>query len=215
MIRCLITAGPTREPIDAVRYLSNRSSGRMGIALAAAAQVAGWQVTLALGPVGAAPPAGVAVERFETTADLERVLAEQWPRHDVLIMAAAVSDYRPARRHEAKLSRQAGGFKLELESTPDLLAMCAAMRRSDQLLIGFALEEPATLLDRAREKLQRKNVDAIIANPLATMDGGDIEATIITRGGQMITPGKMSKEEFARWVVGWVDETGERLTISH
>ena len=111
----LITAGPTHEPIDAVRYVANRSSGRMGIALAEAARDAGWAVTLLLGPVATVPPADVRTLSFESTADLARLLDEHFPGCDVLIMAAAVADYRPRRTNQPKLPRQGKPLVLELE----------------------------------------------------------------------------------------------------
>ncbi len=206
--RLLITAGPTHEAIDAVRFIGNRSSGRMGMALAAAAHSAGWEVTLLLGPAGSAQvPPGVVVHRFTSCEDLRRLLAEQMPAADVLIMAAAVADYRPVGgASEKKLPRGAGRMTLELESTPDLLAECAAKRRPGQLLIGFALEEPAALLVRGGEKLRRKGVDAIVANPLKTMDAGEIDAVLITPGAEPQRPGVMSKGDFAKWLIGWIAE---------
>ena len=183
--------------------------------MAEAAKDAGCAVTLLLGPVQASPPPPeeYTVTRFETAADLEAALEELWPTHDVLIMAAAVSDYRPARRPRdvEKLPRQAGGFSLDLEPTPDLVAQCAAISRRDQLIIGFALEEPARLQERAAEKLARKGLGAIVANPLATMDSGEIDATVIERSGETHRPGKMSKHAFARWLIEWVIE-GRRGT---
>lgn len=204
MARLLITAGPTREPIDAVRYISNRSSGRMGLALAEAGREAGWDVTLLLGPVSVSAPAGMTVHRFETTQDLQALLDAEFAKHDVLIMAAAVADYRAAISREAKLKRDGAGLTLHFEPTPDLLAACAARRRPDQLVIGFALEEPAKLLERATEKLRRKSVDAIVANPLVTMDGDNITATVIDRAGGVHSPGDMSKSEFAAWLIKWI-----------
>ena len=112
--RMLITAGPTHEPIDAVRYIANRTSGRMGVALAEAARDAGWAVTLLLGPVAVAPPAGVQTVSFESTADLARRLDEHFPDCDVLIMAAAVADYRPRQAREAKLPRKGEPMMLEV-----------------------------------------------------------------------------------------------------
>ena len=127
----LITAGPTREPIDAVRFLSNRSSGRLGLALARAGLEAGHEVTLLLGPVEApAVPEGVVTHRFETTRELEALLGEHVPRCDALIMAAAVADYRPVRAREGKLAREGEGrVTLELEPTPDLIAQAAKTKR--------------------------------------------------------------------------------------
>jgi phosphopantothenoylcysteine decarboxylase/phosphopantothenate--cysteine ligase len=208
-LRVLITAGPTHEPIDEVRYIANRSSGQMGVQLAEAARDAGWKVTLLLGPVALPPPTGVKIQRFTSTADLARLLDEHFPACDVLIMAAAVADYRPVQRLPGKVAR---GVKLslELEATPDLVAACAAQRQSGQRIIGFALEEPAELDARAREKLRRKGLDAIVANPLETMGASDIAATIYTAAGEVVQPptkrgrAGQTKADFARWLIEWI-----------
>jgi len=211
--RYLITAGPTREPIDAVRYLANRSSGAMGIALAEAAVSAGHDVTLLLGPTERRPdPAAVEqrrliVEHFTTTAELARLLEAHFPRCEVLVMAAAVADYTPVQTHAEKLPRGAA-MTLPLQPTRDLVADCAATRRSEQRIVGFALEAPAHLHDRSRKKLTRKGLDAIVANPLDTMGQADVDATVYAAGGgQGVTPGAMSKPAFARWLVAWIDHT--------
>lgn len=202
--RLLITAGPTHEPIDAVRYLANRSSGTLGVALAEAGREAGWDVTLLLGPCDVALPTGVDTRRFTTTADLDRLLAEHFTGCDLLIMAAAVADYRPAHVSEAKLPRRGENLVLELEPTPDLVARYAALKKPRQRVIGFALEEPGKLIDRAEDKLATKRLDAIVANPLATMGAGEIDATLITAAGRRLRPGTMSKPQFARWLIGWL-----------
>ncbi len=201
--KMLITAGPTHEPIDAVRYLANRSSGRMGLALAKAARDAGWTVTLLLGPVALEPPAGLRTISFESTADLARLLDEQFPACDVLIMAAAVADYRPRRPHKSKLPRKDGPLVLELEPTPDLVAACADRKRVDQRIIGFALEEPRALERRAREKLRRKGLDAIVANPLTTMGAANVCATVFT--ATTATAISAAKPEFARRLIEWIE----------
>ncbi len=204
----LITAGPTHEPIDAVRYIANRSSGRMGLALAAAARDAGWRVTLALGPVALAEPAGVAAHRFQTTAELAALLDEHFPRCDVLVMAAAVADYRPRAASAGKLPRGTGPLTLELEPTPDLVAACAARKRPGQRIVGFALESAQELERRAADKLRRKGLDAIVANPLATMGAADVRATVFTAAGgrvELAADEALSKEDFARRLVAWIE----------
>src|SRR5688572_11381267 len=170
--KVLITAGPTHEPIDQVRYVGNRSSGRMGIALAQAAIARGWPTTLALGPTELQPPNGSHLRtiRFQTAAQLEALLREQWPTHDVLLMAAAVADYRPAiPAGSLKIKRGERPLTIELEPTPDLLLGLAEINRPGQLIIGFALEPQERLLESARRKLQSKRLHAIVANPLETM----------------------------------------------
>lgn len=207
--RLLITAGPTHEPLDPVRYIANRSSGRMGCELAAAGLAAGWDVTLLLGPTPTAPPAGLAVHRYESTADLERLLTEHFPHCDILIMAAAVADYRPRRVSPEKLPREADRLVMELERTPDLVAACAARKRAGQRIIGFALEEPAMLEQRAAEKLRRKGLDAIVANPLETMGAAAIAAQVMTADGRVLRPPGAArgttKAAFARWLIAWLD----------
>lgn len=199
--RILVTAGPTHEPIDAVRYLANRSSGRLGIAIAADAARRGWPTTLLLGPVSVEPPqdSQVRIDRFRTTADLQRLLISAWPDHDVLVMAAAVSDFRPATTASGKLRRDDAGLRLDLEATPDLLASLSS--RPDQTVIGFALAEQATLHAVAAEKLRRKRLDAIVANPLETMDADRITATLITASGASMHSPDRSKTEFAAWLL--------------
>ncbi|MGB0768255.1 MAG: phosphopantothenoylcysteine decarboxylase [Phycisphaeraceae bacterium] len=202
-MRILITAGPTREPIDDVRFISNRSSGQMGFALADAAASAGHDVTLLLGPVLLPPGVAerVTIHRFQTTADLESLLAEHFPQCDLLIKAAAVADYRPAERTRGKTPR-GHGLKIELEPTPDLVAACAKTKRDDQRIVAFALEDPLVLETRAVEKMKRKRVDAILANPLQTMDAGDIEPVLFYADGRRDAPGRMTKPALAQWLIG-------------
>jgi phosphopantothenoylcysteine decarboxylase/phosphopantothenate--cysteine ligase len=206
----LITAGPTHEPVDAVRYIANRSSGRLGIALAEAAAARHDHVTLLLGPTPLSPPqhSHVTTRRFQTAAELRDLLAELWPGHSVLIMAAAVADYRPAESPDmtAKHLRGDGPWMLELTPTPDLLAEAAGNARPDQFTVGFALGPAEGLLDRAREKLAAKHVDAIVANPLETMGADCIQATLLLRDGRELSVPACSKTRFAVWLLDRVDE---------
>lgn len=209
--RLLITAGPTQEPIDQVRYIGNRSSGRLGIALAEHAAQAGWDVTLLLGPTPRTPAdSRVLVHRFRTTADLHALLQAHFPLSDVLVMAAAVADYRPKKEEtdaEGKIRRLAGGLTLHLEPTPDLLAGCAAHKRPGQLVVGFALEPRSRLMESAKSKLQRKSLDLIVANPLETMDAGTIEAVVLGKDGtQRTTDGAVEKDRFADFLLGILAE---------
>lgn len=210
--RLLITAGPTHEPIDAVRFIGNRSSGRLGVALAEHAASApgrgpdGWETTLLLGPTPVAPTdSRVRTIRFRTTAELGRLLDEHFPSCDVLVMAAAVADYRPVApaSGEQKIRRTDQKLVLELEPTPDLLAACGKKKRPDQFVVGFALEPRERLISSAMSKLERKNLDMVVANPLETMDSETIEATVISRGaGEQRTEGAISKDAFAPWLLG-------------
>ncbi|MEX2218964.1 MAG: phosphopantothenoylcysteine decarboxylase [Phycisphaerales bacterium] len=209
-VRVLITAGPTHEPIDAVRFIGNRSSGRVGVALADEGAKRGWDVTLLLGPTPRTPAdSRVRVVRFRTAADLERLLAEEAPRCDVLVMAAAVADYRPhpgALGATGKLRRGDGPVTLTLEPTPDLLAKAAAGRREGQLIVGFALEPREGMLAGARAKLERKGVDLMIANPLETMDSETIEAAAVSGdGAEVRTEGAVTKERFAAWLMAIIE----------
>lgn len=202
----LITAGPTHEPIDAVRFIGNRSSGRMGVALAAAGADLGFEVRLLLGPTAdPAPLAGVEVLRFRTCEDLRGLLRAHAAWADLIVMAAAVADYRP-RPNPAmsggKFRRTHEPLTLELEPTPDLLAEAVRSRRPGQVFVGFALEPRADLMASAESKLARKKVDMVVANPLETMDSATVEATLLTASGaREATPGLMDKREFAPWVL--------------
>jgi phosphopantothenoylcysteine decarboxylase/phosphopantothenate--cysteine ligase len=210
--RVLVTAGPTFEPIDEVRYLANRSSGRMGVALAEAAVTRGHAVTLLLGPSSVPPPetSSLTVLRFRTAADLQRLLEETWPRHDLLLMAAAVADYRPEKPATpgghagdgGKIRRGDAPITLRLVPTPDLLAAAARSARPDQTLVGFALEPADRLAEAAAEKLRRKGVDAIVANPLGTLDAETVTATVIRKDGTSVAaPPDLPKRAFAEWLL--------------
>lgn len=202
--RVLITAGPTHEPIDAVRYLGNRSSGRMGLAITRACLAAGCPTTLLLGPTAHPPPqtSHLLVHRFRTTAELESLLRETWPEHDLLIMAAAVADYRPKAVSDEKLRRSGDGLTLELEATPDLLAGLGPLTRPDQRVVGFALEPADELETRATGKLERKGLDAIVANPLETMDAETVTGTLLWRDGRAEqAPPRINKQMFGEWLV--------------
>lgn len=213
----LITAGPTHEPIDAVRFIGNRSSGRLGIALADESATRGWTTTLLLGPTALVPAdSRVRLIRFRTTADLQNLLGEHFPASDVLIMAAAVADFRPRpvthgpALGAGKVKRTETGLTLDLESTPDLLAACGASKRTDQILVGFALEPEDRLLGSAAEKLVRKRVDMIVANPLETMESPEIRATLLRHDGSSVTtPPSMTKQRFASWLLDEIERVSD------
>lgn len=161
--RVVVTAGPTREALDAVRVVTNRSSGKMGYALAARAFARGADVTLVTGPAAIAPPFGARVVRVETTADMQAALESLLPEADVLLMAAAPSDYRSEAPAEGKRSREDGALGLELHPTTDILAATADLRKPKAVVVGFALEtEPG--LERAQAKLRAKRLDLIVLN---------------------------------------------------
>ena len=169
--RVVVTAGATREPIDGVRFLGNRSSGKMGAAMAEAAVARGADVTLVAGPEAPAVPGARRID-FETAADLQRVLADLAPRADIVVMAAAVADFRPPSPVAGKLSRRTAGSEiaLTLEAVPDLLAGLARARRGARpYLLGFAAETVGgdALAERAAAKLREKRCDAIVANDVS------------------------------------------------
>lgn len=203
-IRCLITAGPTREFLDPVRFLSNPSTGKMGFAIAAAAVEAGWTVDLVAGPVSLPEPAGVMLYPVVTAAEMHRQTEALFGPADVLIATAAVSDWRPKVRHAQKLKRDGSALTLELEPCPDILAAMSAQRRPDQLLVGFAAETER-VEEHARRKLESKGIDCIAANSVAGSSGafGSDTNTLILLGrdGSREVLGPASKSAVARALV--------------
>jgi len=192
-LRVLVTAGGTREPLDPVRFIGNRSSGRMGIALAAAAVRRGADVRLIGANLALAAPAGVQATEVETTAELAQAVEAELPSAHVLLMAAAPADFRVADASDAKIARDsAAELRLELEPTDDILAAASRARRAGQTLVGFAAETGADAIARARAKLERKGVDAIVFNDVSRseigFDSADNEVTIVERGGDHHIP---------------------------
>jgi phosphopantothenoylcysteine decarboxylase/phosphopantothenate--cysteine ligase len=192
-LRVLVTAGGTREPIDSVRYVGNRSSGRMGFALADEAARRGAEVTVVAANVGLPAPAGAEVIPVETASELLEASRGVFVEADVLLMAAAVADFRPAEALDDKIAKSArDGLALELEPTEDVLAALAAERREGQTLIGFAAEHGQGAVERGRVKLERKGLDAIVVNDISRgdigFDAADNEVTIVTRTGERHVP---------------------------
>jgi phosphopantothenoylcysteine decarboxylase/phosphopantothenate--cysteine ligase len=169
--RFLITVGATREEIDPVRFISNRSSGRMGFALADAALKRGGDVTVVAGITTVDPPAGVKVVRALSAAEMDQAVARESKDASVFIGAAAIADYRPVQRAEQKIKKTEESVTLTLERTPDVLANVAAARRNGMLVVGFAAETE-NVLANAQEKLRSKNLDAIVANDVTRSDSG-------------------------------------------
>jgi phosphopantothenoylcysteine decarboxylase/phosphopantothenate--cysteine ligase len=199
----LVTAGPTEEPIDDVRFLGNRSSGRMGLAIAVALADLGWRVRLAVGPIRVATPShrNIEVVPFRTSRDLETLLRAELPQAELVVMAAAVADYRPITVSTGKMRRTADGLTLALEGVPDLLATTRDARRAGSRVFGFALEPAERLRTSALEKLERKDLTGIVANPLETMDAPNIDGTLFLRDGRVLSPGmRLLKDAFARWL---------------
>jgi phosphopantothenoylcysteine decarboxylase/phosphopantothenate--cysteine ligase len=198
--RILVSAGPTQEPIDPVRFISNRSSGKMGYALAAAAQERGAQVVLVTGPTQVDPPAGVTVVPVLTAEEMGKAMLTHFGWAQTVIMAAAVADFRPRRPSAQKLKkRQQPCTSLELEQTEDILASLAK-HRSTQTLVGFAAETEH-LEAHAREKLRSKGMDLIVANDI-TVEGAGFgsdrnAALVLSRNGDAVTFPLMPKRELA------------------
>jgi phosphopantothenoylcysteine decarboxylase / phosphopantothenate---cysteine ligase len=188
--RVLVSAGPTQEPIDPVRFISNRSSGKMGYAIAEAARDRGAEVILVTGPSSLTPPAGVTVVSVNTAGEMTDALTRYFPSATVLIMAAAVADFRPKMPAEQKLKKQGRSeLVLELEATPDILAMLSA-RRTSQIVVGFAAETEHVLAN-AKDKLRGKGLDLIIANDVMQAGSGfgsDDNAVVIlsAKGDQRV-----------------------------
>ena len=204
-LRVLVTAGGTREPIDAVRFVANRSSGRMGFALASEAAALGASVTVIAANVGLARDPRVDHVDVETAAQLQAACSAAFADADILLMAAAVADYRPARSFAGKL-KKAGEERLrvELERTPDILTGLAAQRRADQTVVGFAAEHGDGALRHGREKLAAKGLDAVVVNDVSRTDIGfdttHNEVTILTAAGETHVA-RTGKDEVARAVL--------------
>jgi phosphopantothenoylcysteine decarboxylase/phosphopantothenate--cysteine ligase len=193
-LRVLVTAGGTREPIDAVRFIGNRSSGRMGFALAERAARRGAAVTVVAANVALRRSPGIAYVDVGTAAEVKSACEAAFGACDVLLMAAAVADYRPAERREDKIKKDVAGAAplLQLERTDDVLAGLAGVRRPEQLLIGFAAETGAGALEYGRAKLARKQLDAVVVNDVAVpgigFDATDNEVVILTASGEQHVP---------------------------
>jgi phosphopantothenoylcysteine decarboxylase/phosphopantothenate--cysteine ligase len=199
--RVLVTAGGTREPIDPVRFVGNRSSGRMGVALAEAAARRGAAVTLIAANIALPVAAGVERVDVSSAAELEAATAKAFEDADILLMAAAVADYRPADPDPGKLAREEGTrLTLELEPTADVLAGLAGSRRNGQVLVGFAAEHGGDFVARARGKLERKGIDAIVVNDVSDstigFESSDNEVTIVSTAGEERLP-RGSKRDLA------------------
>lgn len=203
----VVSAGPTREALDPVRFLSNRSSGKMGVALAAAAWRRGADVTLVAGPLEVAPPAGVTVVSVETTDDMAAAVARALPSAAALIMAAAPADFRPASPMPAKI-RKGATSELALAGTVDILASTRALRRNGMVTVGFALETD-DLLANARAKLEAKALDLIVANdarePGAAFASDTNHVTLIGRDGAEQALPMMTKAQVADEILDRVE----------
>jgi phosphopantothenoylcysteine decarboxylase/phosphopantothenate--cysteine ligase len=209
-LRILVTAGATLEPLDPVRYMSNRSTGKMGYALARAARRRGAKVSLVSGPTALKPPRDVALSRVKTAEEMRRTVLAECQQVDVIIKAAAVLDWRPKETAEHKIKKGRGVQTLELVENPDILAELGCSRGNNRcLLVGFAAETQ-DLIANAQEKLKKKNLDLIVVNDVSREDAGfeaDTNAVkIVYRDGRMEELPLMTKEEVA-------DQLLDRITI--
>jgi phosphopantothenoylcysteine decarboxylase/phosphopantothenate--cysteine ligase len=202
-MKVLVTAGPTRERIDPVRYLTNDSSGKMGFAIAEAAVAAGHEVTLISGPVELKTPKGVKRVNVESAREMLAAVRRAFPECDTLFMAAAVCDFRPARRLGGKWRKKDVGQErasLELITNPDILGSIAR-RKGDRLVVGFALET-ADGLRRAREKLERKRMDYVVLNGPSALNAAKTSVKILGRDGSQRELVNRTKRAVAKTLVG-------------
>jgi phosphopantothenoylcysteine decarboxylase/phosphopantothenate--cysteine ligase len=203
-VKVLVTAGPTREPLDPVRYLSNRSSGKMGYALAEAARLRGADVTLISGPTALSPPGGIEFVRVETAAEMRDVVLPRAASADIVFAAAAVADYRPSELAGQKIKKSFGDSALALTPNDDILALLGVQKRHGQALVGFAAETE-NLLSSARRKLDSKRLDWIVANDVTAEGAGfDVDTNIVTllgKDGEEISLPLLTKREVAEQIL--------------
>lgn len=207
-LHVVVTAGPTREAIDPVRVITNRSSGKMGYRLAEAAWLRGAEVTLVSGPSSLPAPIGVRVIRVESTQEMQEVVKRALPTADALVMAAAPADFRPRKVAKAKLPRADGAAPITVEATPDILITTAGSRKKGSVIVGFALETGEGM-ERAQAKLDKKKLDLIVLNDaLETGAGFEVETNKVTILGKGIAPHALpllSKREVAEAILDAVE----------
>jgi phosphopantothenoylcysteine decarboxylase / phosphopantothenate---cysteine ligase len=211
-VRFVITAGPTREPIDPVRFLSNRSSGKMGYALAEAAIEAGHEVTLVSGPVSLRPPDNVQLIPIQTSDEMYDAVQRATENCDALVMCAAVADFKPASYSSQKLKKKAAALSIELVPTRDILASIGNQDHSF-MVIGFAAETE-NVAANAKKKLREKNCDVIVANDVSSSDYGmesaENEVTIFFRNGETKQVRRAPKKNIARELVKIISNMREK-----
>lgn len=198
-LRFLVTAGPTREFLDPIRYISNRSSGRMGYAIADAARAISSRVTLVSGPTALQPPEVAEFVSVTTAQEMAEAVWSRFDAVDICIMAAAVCDFRPRKMATSKIKKGPFSGVLELEATPDILAELGRRKKS-QVLIGFATETDG-MENHAREKLMQKKLDFIVANDVSAFDAETSRVIFITHEGKIERLSEMPKVEVAKLIV--------------
>ena len=202
-LNVLVTAGPTRESLDPVRYITNHSSGKMGYALAKAAMLRGAKVTLVSGPVSLTPPLSVKVIPIVSAQDMYQAVTENFPQQDIVIKAAAVADYRPAVVSSEKVKKKEEQFLLPMERTRDILQYLGEHKRKDQYLCGFSMETEH-MIGNSRVKLEKKHLDMIVANNLKEAGAGfqaDTNVVTLITQEEEVPLGLMSKEEAAHSIL--------------
>ncbi len=203
-MRILITAGPTREYLDDVRYLSNASSGRMGYALAEEAVSRGHQVVLVTGPVDIAPPEGCELCPVQTTDDMRLACESAFPDCDGVIAAAAVCDYKPLHRVAGKIAKTGGPITIEMIETDDVLAGLGR-QKDGRWIVGFALEA-ANSRENALQKLRAKNCDVVVLNGPSAIGSLSNSVELIDATGKPIASWNGSKTDVARELIGWIEQ---------
>lgn len=205
-VKLMVTAGPTREAIDPVRFITNHSTGKMGYAIARRAMLRGADVTLVSGPVSLPPVPFVKMVPVVSAQDMFEAVSEGLEEQDILIKSAAVADYRPAQVSDEKVKKKDGDMRIELERTQDILQYVGAQRREDQIICGFSMETQ-NMLENSRKKLTKKNLDMIIANNLKEQGAGfgtdTNRVTIITQDGEKELD-LMTKEEVADEILNYI-----------
>ncbi len=204
----LVSAGPTTEDIDPVRYITNHSSGKMGYEIARAAKYRGADVTLVSGPVNIKAPGGVNVINVNSARDMFKSITENFEKSDIVIKAAAVADYRPESKSDEKIKKSNGGMEIKLVRNPDILKEIGS-KKTNQFLVGFCMET-SDLIDNAKKKLSSKNLDMIVANSLKTEGAGFKSDTnvgiIIEKNGAVTECEKMSKFDLANVILDKIAE---------
>lgn len=209
IMKLLITAGPTRERFDSIRFVSNPSSGKMGYSLAAAAAARGHDVTLVSGPVAIPPPAGVKVIQVISAAEMAEAAKAAWPTQDAAIMTAAVCDYRPAQQLPKKMKKSDKPLVLELVPTEDIARSLGAVKQPGQVLVGIALEDHDGRA-HAEAKLRRKNCDAFLLNGPANVGSDVAEFEVLVAGEDWVRWRPARKEQMAARLVRLVEHLSTR-----
>ena len=198
-MKILVTAGPTREPLDPVRFLSNHSSGRMGYAIARALLAQGHEVMLVSGPVALKPPAGVVLESVLTAREMLAACRRFWPSCDAFFAVAAVADWRPAKTQRGKMKRGKGPMTLEMVANPDIVRTLAKSKKG-RIVVGFALETSGGKREALR-KLKDKNLDYVVLNGPEVQDASHAELCLLSANGKAVSLGPSPKVALARSLV--------------